>query len=391
MPDAFPLPASVAVARLTTDKLSVGRISDVLTESFDPDVVAIAAHEEANGRWPITLYFREPPDEAAVRALVVTRRRRRHRSERADVRARSRRPGLGAKAASMVSRRSRPAGSSCMAHDRARAGSNRIGIEIEAASRLRHRASRHHARLPAGARPPAQGTHRRRACSTSAPAPACWPSPPRGRCTGRCWRAISTRAPCRTARENARHQPRRIADRGVAGRRSRRPPIPRRVRHLRSVLANILLRPLKRTRRPMARLVAPGGIVVLSGLLRAHATSVARRFAAHGFALKRRIPLEGWVTLVLERAAPTASPRTGLIRVCLLRHCRCAAQSIDWPHVRGPFPDVRRRRRSRRRARRVLRPCAPNWHGAASPASSSRAPTGIRTNMCPPARSGWPG
>lgn len=71
MSDASCLPAAVAVARLTTDAAAARRISDVLTETFDPEAVAVSTHEEPDGRWHITLYFRETPDEAAVRTLVT--------------------------------------------------------------------------------------------------------------------------------------------------------------------------------------------------------------------------------------------------------------------------------------------------------------------------------
>ncbi len=67
----------------------------------------------------------------------------------------------------------------------------------------------------------------------------------------------------------------------------------------------------------MARLVAPGGNIVLSGLLRAQELPALGAYLPHGFALARRIPLEGWVTLVLERrtSARTAAPRTA--QTCL--------------------------------------------------------------------------
>jgi len=71
MSDVSNLPAAVSVARLTVDSPTARQISDVLSESFDPEAVAIAAFEAPDGRWPLALYFREPPDEAAVRALVA--------------------------------------------------------------------------------------------------------------------------------------------------------------------------------------------------------------------------------------------------------------------------------------------------------------------------------
>jgi ribosomal protein L11 methyltransferase len=67
------------------------------------------------------------------------------------------------------------------------------------------------------------------------------------------------------------------------------------------VFANILLGPLKGLAEPLARLVAPGGYIVLSGLLAAQAASALASYRAQGLRLERRIPLDGWVTLVLRR------------------------------------------------------------------------------------------
>src|SRR5262249_41185138 len=66
------------------------------------------------------------------------------------------------------------------------------------------------------------------------------------------------------------------------------------------VLANILLAPLQRLATPIARNLGPDARVVLSGLLRAQAGAALATYRVHGFALERRIPLDGWVTLVLR-------------------------------------------------------------------------------------------
>ena len=67
------------------------------------------------------------------------------------------------------------------------------------------------------------------------------------------------------------------------------------------VLANILLGPLTRLAVPIRRLVAPEARVVLSGLLPSHANAALAHYAAQGFSLERRIPLDSWMTLVLKR------------------------------------------------------------------------------------------
>ena len=70
MPAASTLPASV-VARLTTDRAAAQAIGDALAESFDAAEVAAASVEEADGRWSLAVHFRERPNETAVRALVA--------------------------------------------------------------------------------------------------------------------------------------------------------------------------------------------------------------------------------------------------------------------------------------------------------------------------------
>jgi ribosomal protein L11 methyltransferase len=65
------------------------------------------------------------------------------------------------------------------------------------------------------------------------------------------------------------------------------------------VFANILLGPLQRIAAPLKRLLAPGGRVVVSGLLPAQAN--AAMAAYRPLVLERRIDLDGWTTLVLSR------------------------------------------------------------------------------------------
>lgn len=52
---------------------------------------------------------------------------------------------------------------------------------------------------------------------------------------------------------------------------------------------------------PLSRLAARGARVVLSGLLPAHANAALAAYRAQGLVLEKRIPLDGWMTLVLRR------------------------------------------------------------------------------------------
>jgi ribosomal protein L11 methyltransferase len=67
------------------------------------------------------------------------------------------------------------------------------------------------------------------------------------------------------------------------------------------VFANILLGPLQRMAAPIARLLARGGIAILSGLLPNQTNAVIAACRAQGLSLVRRIVLDNWVTLVLRR------------------------------------------------------------------------------------------
>jgi ribosomal protein L11 methyltransferase len=67
------------------------------------------------------------------------------------------------------------------------------------------------------------------------------------------------------------------------------------------IFANILLGPLTRMAAPLSRLAAPGARVVLSGLLPAHAHAALAAYRAQGLVLEKRVPRDGWMTLVLRR------------------------------------------------------------------------------------------
>src|SRR5262249_50208280 len=128
MPD--PSPIATVVARLSSDASTAQNIADALAESLEAEQFAASAFEEAPGRWSLAIHFRQPPDEAAVRALIAS--------------------AAGAAAHALVFETLAPtdwvrksleglapveAGRFVVhgAHDRARVRANRIGIEIAAA------------------------------------------------------------------------------------------------------------------------------------------------------------------------------------------------------------------------------------------------------------------
>lgn len=77
------------------------------------------------------------------------------------------------------------------------------------------------------------------------------------------------------------------------------------------IFANILEEPLRRMSAPLAALLAPGGRLVLSGLLSAHAPAVTAAYLRQGLRLQSRIVLDGWVTLVMRRGPSAKAKRPG--------------------------------------------------------------------------------
>lgn len=67
------------------------------------------------------------------------------------------------------------------------------------------------------------------------------------------------------------------------------------------VLANILARPLVSLAPEIAKLVAPGGVVILSGLLTHQEPQVRAAYSGRGLTLKHRRRLNGWSTLTYAR------------------------------------------------------------------------------------------
>jgi len=66
------------------------------------------------------------------------------------------------------------------------------------------------------------------------------------------------------------------------------------------IIANILAGPLKRLARPVTAALAPGGTLILSGLLASQEAYVRAAYRTQGLRLKSRLVIDGWATLVLE-------------------------------------------------------------------------------------------
>jgi ribosomal protein L11 methyltransferase len=67
------------------------------------------------------------------------------------------------------------------------------------------------------------------------------------------------------------------------------------------VFANILARPLVGLAGSIRRALRPGGVAILSGLLRSQERQVRAAYLSRGFVLESRIHRDAWATLVLRR------------------------------------------------------------------------------------------
>ncbi len=67
------------------------------------------------------------------------------------------------------------------------------------------------------------------------------------------------------------------------------------------VFANILARPLVGLAQEIKGALKPGGLTILSGLLRTQERMVKAAYLSRGFKVKRRIHRDAWCTLVLQR------------------------------------------------------------------------------------------
>src|SRR5437764_1220377 len=63
---------TTVVARLSSDAATVQKIADALAGSPAAEEIAVAAFEDASGRWSLAIYFRQHPDETALRALIAS-------------------------------------------------------------------------------------------------------------------------------------------------------------------------------------------------------------------------------------------------------------------------------------------------------------------------------
>lgn len=309
------LPAHPAtrIARLVTDEATALRLSGTMADLLPADEIAVSAFEldEARGEWAVEFVFEHAPDETALRALLEAQAgAEAARALTFDT--------LEAKdwvTASLAALAPVPAGRFLIhgAHDRARLPANRIAIEIEAALAF---GTGHHG-TTRGCLLAFEDVLKKRKARVTSP-------PERGRDDGildigtgtgvlaiAAARALRRRVlasdidpvAVRVARENARRNRAGgcidlfTAAGASAGRF-------RRGEKYSLIFANILAGPLKRMAAPIAGLLAPGGTLILSGLLPAHANTIIAAYRMQGLRLDRRYRIDNWITLAMRRGRP---------------------------------------------------------------------------------------
>lgn len=279
------------------DEHTASRIVDTITECYPDHDLAIAAFETAGGRWDITMHFAEAPDEEIIRALV-TQTAGEAAAQTIVFGKVEAKDWVKASLADLVPVN---AGRYVVhgSHDRERVPTNKIGIEIEAALAF---GTGHH------------GTTR--GCLILLNQVLNQRMPKRvldlGSGTG-----VLAIAAARTlkrhvlasdidprsvlvARDNARlngvgnliemieatgfHSP-RFAANGPFG----------------LVLANILANPLRKLAPTLVKHLAPHAFVILSGLLPHQANSVVATYRGNGMKLVRRLQIDGWSSLLMQR------------------------------------------------------------------------------------------
>ncbi len=298
---------TVTVARLACDEPTARRLASHLAENLDPEDCACAAFEGDGGQWQVAVHFRDPPDETALRAMVAAAAGETAAAslsiapvEETDW-VKVSLAGLKPVRAGRVTLHG--------AHDRVRIPVNAIGIEIEAALAF---GTGHHGTTRGCLLALDDLAKRRRAARVLDLG------------TGSGVLAIAAARHFRTRVVASDIDPVAVASARANARLNRvatmiafvqasgaTAEITRQTTSYDLVFANILLGPLVRLAVSIRRLAAPGANVILSGLLPEHANAVLAIYRAQGLMLSRRITLDGWVTLVLQRPAKTKPPRAG--------------------------------------------------------------------------------
>jgi ribosomal protein L11 methyltransferase len=305
MLEGLPPNKAAHLMRLECDEETARRIADIIVETYDPAETAASAFEAVTNStdwkavpWIVEVYFGRPPDEESIRALVECAAGTAaagaavfaHIDEKDWVS--SSLEGL----APVRAGRFLVHGS----HDRGAVRVNDIGLEIEAALAF---GTGHHGST--------------RGCLTmfSRVAKRRKPRAILDLGTGSGVLAIAAARLFHQTVHAGDIDPVSVAAAGANARLNRaaayvRPVHATGVAHpalaagapYDLVFANILARPLRRMAQAVVQHMAPGGEIILSGLLARDVPGVVSAYGHQGLRLVHRLEIEGWVTLLMQRA-----------------------------------------------------------------------------------------
>ncbi|MFN3349371.1 50S ribosomal protein L11 methyltransferase [Pseudorhodoplanes sp.] len=291
-------PAETFVACLAAERPLAERLADALSDMLDPQTCAVSLFESGE-HWAVEAAFHDPDDRNVISSLVA-RIAGPERSRALTFSSIAKRDWVAASLEGLAPVR---AGRIVVhgSHDRARVRPNEIGIEIEAALAF---GTGHH------------GTTRGCLLAFERLRKAA-PHPQRLRIldvgTGTGVLAIAAARALRVrvlasdidpqavavARDNARLNRvatllRAVTAGGIEA------AVIRNTRY-NLIFANILEAPLRRMSAGLSALLAPGGRLILSGLLAVQAAGVIAAYRRQGLRLQARLDLDGWVTLTMRR------------------------------------------------------------------------------------------
>ena len=283
--------------RLVCDERAARAIVDIVVETFDPAETAACAFEAEDGRnWAVEVFFGEEPDEARVRALIEA-------VANGDLAAAARFSQVAERdwvSSALAGLKPVRAGRVLVhgAHDRQRLRANDVGVEIEAALAF---GTGHHGTTLGCLLALNRALKRRR------PGHVLDVGAGTGVLAIAAARLLRRPVACgdidpiavETASANARANGAGAWVRPVVAVGVRHADLRRKRADL--IFANILAKPLRLLAPSLARVAAPGGELVLSGLLSRDVPGVLAAYRAQGFALCERGDIEGWATLTLKR------------------------------------------------------------------------------------------